>query len=87
MRRAGPLWHAPWILGSLLAGCTVERPVPPPEMPSRGQPVLLPDDPHHEFDFWLGEWDVQNKLVGSRTGAVTRRTSLGCIRGSPFVPV
>lgn len=32
-----------------------------PEMPALGETVALPDDPDRQFDFWLGEWNVQNK--------------------------
>lgn len=46
-----------------VVGCTgtPDRPVPLPEMPALGEPVPLPADPHRQFDFWLGEWNVQNK--------------------------
>jgi len=36
-------------------------PVALPEMPHVGAEVALGDVPAREFDFWLGEWDVQNK--------------------------
>jgi uncharacterized protein (TIGR01244 family) len=52
---------AAWLLGVVLfAGCAELKPVAPPEMPALGEPVPLPDDPHRYFDFWLGEWNVQN---------------------------
>ena len=46
-----------------IVGCAGSPPVPVPEMPSQGAAIPLPDDPHRQFDFWLGEWDVQNKRV------------------------
>ena len=45
----------------MMVGCSGSGPVPVPEMPSQGAAIPLPDDPHRQFDFWLGEWNVQNK--------------------------
>lgn len=47
----------------LLAACSSAptAPVALPEMPHVGAEVALGDVPAREFDFWLGEWDVQNK--------------------------
>ena len=44
MRGRTPRLFALSILVSLAAGCGGAEPVPLPEMPSRGQPVTLPDE-------------------------------------------
>jgi uncharacterized protein (TIGR01244 family) len=52
-------------------GCSglPDEPVPTPAMPSAGAPVPLADDPARLFDFWLGEWNVQNKHLDGRAWA------------------
>jgi len=44
-----------------LLGCGGGDPIPPPPMPEIGEVVTISEDPGHQFDFWLGEWDVLNK--------------------------
>ena len=69
MRSIRPL--VGWLVVAIGAGCSCgglpDKPVPLPEMPSIGIEVPLPDVPQRYFDFWLGEWDVQNKHL--RDGA------------------
>ena len=61
MRRVATFAWLPLLV--LAAGCSdlPSEPVPLPEMPALGEPVPLPEDPHRYFDFWAGEWNVQNK--------------------------
>lgn len=52
----------PFVLALTLLACG--PPAAPPPTPNVGAPVALLDDPSHEFDFWLGTWNVQNKQLG-----------------------
>ena len=49
------------LAGLLVLGCGASEPVDPPPMPNVGAAVPIPDEPARQFDFWLGEWQVQNK--------------------------
>ena len=35
-----------------------------PQMPAQGEIVAVSPEPPRQFDFWLGEWNVQNKHLG-----------------------
>jgi uncharacterized protein (TIGR01244 family) len=75
-----------WLLPfGLAAGCPdlPDTPVPPPEMPALGEPVALPDDAHRLFDFWLGEWNVQNKHL--RPGGTWEDSGTAVARIRPVV--
>ncbi len=51
---------------AILVGCAgSDEPVPLPEMPAVGEPIPVAEEPDRQFDFWLGEWNVQNKHLRS----------------------
>ena len=54
----------------MMVGCAGNGAVPVPEMPSQGAAIPLPDDPHRQFDFWVGSWRVERPdgtVVGHNT--------------------
>ncbi len=59
------------------------RPVPLPARDGIGAPVPLPDEQARQFDFWLGEWDVQNKHV--TRGGSWNDTGSAIVRVQPVV--
>lgn len=61
MPRPGSIACLVAVLGFALAGCGgAIEPVDPPPPPKLGAEVAFPDDPARWFDFWSGEWEVEN---------------------------
>ena len=67
------------VLPVLAAGCGPREPVELPPMPHVGAAVPLPDEPARQFDFWLGEWSVDNKRL-KRGGWVDSGTAVARIQ-------
>lgn len=67
---------APLLLSAALAGGFAVPSTPRVGPGNDAQEALAVDDPHRQFDFWIGEWSVQNRDIqpdGSwKDGDVTR---------------